>query len=134
MQIKEVYSGIRRTCIYFLFIMVLFSRSCIMIEPEDIDNGKTKISDNAIIFTESEWENAIKSIDEKSYTFTFTGDQDFKIGEIIVSEADDGYLRKITNIQRSENDVIVSTSQAILTDVIERSDTSFTIELTADQI
>ena len=84
-----------------IIVSLIVCHSCEKEDPEDVDDGSTKISESAIIFTESEWENSIKSVDETSFTFTFSEDQDFEIGDVIVSEAGDGYLRKITDIQLS---------------------------------
>jgi uncharacterized protein (TIGR02145 family) len=120
--------------IFYIVLACLLIADC----KKDVQNNdgikQTIIPESTIIFTENEWNLSVTKIDTPDYTLTFNKDYNFNIGDVIASQAGEGYLRKIIDVDYSDNDVIVKTKQASFVDAIESCDTTFSIELTTDKI
>ena len=67
------------------------------------------------------WNEQFISLDSANYTITFskniTSSYQFKAGDIIVSAAGEGLLRKVQNVSESGNEIIVQTVPASLTEI-----------------
>ena len=73
-------------------------------------------------------------IEGDNYTFTDNGNlPEFKEGDIIVGNLGYGYMRKITSISTQGDDIVLTTSQATLEEVIENCNIQDEIQLTLDK-
>ena len=62
-------------------------------------------------------------IEDNTYTFDYTGQQpDIQAGDVIVGQTGEGYMRKVTSVSYNNNQMILETNQAALTDVLEQCD------------
>jgi hypothetical protein len=68
--------------------------------------------------------NAMISISEDSTTMTFDAQAEkiaqLKVNDVIVSKVGYGFIRKVTSRQTSNNQIIIKTIQADLTDIIQK--------------
>jgi len=103
-------------------------------EPDD----QVKIPSTTKVISASDWNANLVTVDSSDYTYTFnsgiTGLYDLQAGDIIVSGVGGGCLRKISAITTQNNQVIITTAFASLSETIE--DGSFTLDyhLTADKV
>ena len=92
----------------------------------------TKVIDSTI------WRDNFISLDTTNYTFTFNNALLNKValkqGDVLVSAIGEGYLRKVDNVQKSGNNVIVSTSFANLSQALNNGSFSFTYILSAQRM
>jgi len=71
---------------------------------------------------------------DNNYTFTDNGNlPEFKEGDIIVGNSGYGYMRKVTSISTQGDEVVLTTSQATLEEVIENCNIQDEIQLTLDK-
>ncbi len=121
----------------FITLLTLFLFStCKSEDEEPLPNG-VKISEEARVISESNWNQSFIAIDSLNYTLTFdrnTEIEKFKPGDIIVSAAGEGLLRKVKSVQLINNQVVVTTVNATLTDLIEEGLVDFRQQLTHSQI
>jgi len=123
----------------FLFVSllaVLLFTTCKSEEEEPLPNG-VKISEKAKVISESNWNQNFVAIDSANYTLTFgrnTEIEQYKPGDIIVSAAGEGLLRKVKSVQVVNDQVVVITENATLTDLIEEGLVDFRQQLTHSQI
>jgi len=123
--------------ILLLFLIVLVNLMCRkddgLINPEEII-----ISEEVNIIPEQVWDSYFVSYDSIAHKIVFKNeildDHNIKLGEIIISDQGEGMLRKVSNIQTSSNEVVISTSVASITDVIEQGNIEFNSSLNVSQI
>ena len=73
-------------------------------------------------------------IEGDNYTFTDNGNlPQFEVGDIIVGNSGYGYMRKVTSISTQGDDIVLTTSQATLEEVIENCNIKDSIKLTLDK-
>ena len=84
------------------------------------------------------WNEQFISLDSANYTITFskniTSSYQFKAGDIIVSAAGEGLLRKVQNVSESGNEIIVQTVPASLTEIIQQGSVEYDQPLTISQV
>lgn len=126
-----------------LIVLFLFYTGCEKEKDIEEINGEaipleTKIPETTKTISDDDWEDNFITLDTSDYTFTFeeeiNTEYNFETGDILVSGVDEGYLRKITNVQIANNQIIVQTTQAALTEAIENGETSFTTVLSEQNI
>lgn len=104
-------------------------------EPDPQPDPQTHeviIADNTKVM-DMETRGAISSLDTTNFTFTFSGETDLlnglKTGDILVDSASEfaryGYLRKVTGIQSSKGQTIVTTAPAGLTEAVLQGSIKF---------
>jgi PKD repeat protein len=116
-----------------IFAMLVLS-NC---KKDDPPPTGTKISERAKVVNESIWNQNFASIDSATFTLTFSRNSEiekFKPGDYIISSVGEGLLRKVKSIQVVNNQVIVQTENATLTDVIEQGLIDFEQQLTISQV
>ena len=103
--------------------------------PQPIDTSvpaTTKVIQNQV------WQNNFTGIDSASNTLYFstnmTQDMPLKKGDVIVSTFGNGLLRKVSNITVRGDSLIVQTTFANLTDVVNKGETSFSETLSEQKI
>lgn len=103
--------------------------------PQPIDTSvpaTTKIIQNQV------WQSNFTGIDSASNTLYFsnnlTQNMPLKKGDVIVSTSGNGLLRKVSNITVSGDSLIVQTTFANLTDVVNKGKTSFSETLSEQKI
>ena len=87
----------------------------------------TKVISNEV------WNNTVISIDTNNFKFTFDKKPDFSIGDIIVTEADGGYLRKVRSINKNGDNYVVETDFATITEAIENVNSEYESSLVVDE-
>ncbi|MFN8240261.1 MAG: FISUMP domain-containing protein [Bacteroidales bacterium] len=96
------------------------------------------IADNVSLIPTETWDENFVSIDSSTYTLTFSDDisskMDIKTGDILVSTAGDGMLRKVTGVKTVGSQIEVSTEFASLVDAIEQGDVELDQPLYASQV
>jgi len=84
------------------------------------------------------WNKQIISVDPSNYTVRFSNDinsvQQIKVGDIIISDVGEGLLRKVKNINTINNELVVETEFASLSEAIQQGTIDATISLTDSQI
>lgn len=107
---------------------------------ENPDPDEVVVSESAQIIEDQTWDENILLIDSTDYTLTFREDLNallpLEIGDVLVSTAGNGLLRKITGITSTKGggEIIVETEFASLTDVIEQGTIQAEVVLTPDDI
>jgi len=116
---------------FFIFIILLISFSCKKEKddtpPENNIILEPVISPSAKVLNSNSRKD-ILSIDTTDYSFVFNKNSEFAsklhINDVIIDEVNErmpfGYIRKIKSINTSGNNLIVTTEQAKLTDVIQQ--------------
>lgn len=103
-------------------------------KPED----QIVIAPTAKFIPCDDWKTMIKSIDSTNFTITcyktLVDNYSLVPGDLIVSSEGNGILRKIDAINNSGNDIIITTSQATLTDLIKQGTIDFKTSLTTTGI
>jgi hypothetical protein len=123
-----------------LFFVIIILSGC-KEDPDGILSVKSNsevpsISEEVRYIDKNKFSMNLISSDSSSFTFK-KGEQDIdnlSIGNIIVSDHDFGYLRKIKNIQSLNGQIIIQTELASLTDAIESATISFSKQLSRNDI
>lgn len=124
-------------------IIVLMIAGFILVScdpQENPDPDEVVVSESAQIIEDQTWDENILLIDSTDYTLTFREDLNallpLEIGDVLVSTAGNGLLRKITGITSTKGggEIIVETEFASLTDVIEQGTIQAEVVLTPDDI
>lgn len=88
------------------------------------------ISKDAVVIDTKTWKENFISMDSTNFTLTFTDKSEIikkiKPGNLIVSETGSGLLRRISSIRTLSGQIIMITSPAVLTDLIEQGDVEYT--------
>ncbi|MCF8302731.1 MAG: hypothetical protein K9I94_05590 [Bacteroidales bacterium] len=98
---------------------VLSTQSC----KKDDD---TQVPDNIVaestkVIEKDNWQNKLEEVDTKDYTFRFSDNPGLREGDILVTEADGGYLRKVTNITVKDGKTVIETEFASISEAVERA-------------
>lgn len=84
------------------------------------------------------WNDQFISLDSTDYTITFSNNdspiQQILVGDIIISSAGEGLLRRVKNISTVDDKIKVQTESATLTDVIQQGSIEYDQPLTVSQI
>jgi len=121
----------------YLILSLLFAAVAISYsscKKEEVKPASTEpvVSDETIIAEDNGLENP--TISGNTYTYDYSGSApDVSVGEVIVGQTGEGYMRKVTGITYKNNQVILETEQARLTDVIDNCDISDSIVLNLGQ-
>jgi N-acetylneuraminic acid mutarotase len=120
------------------FGLLVFLNSCDMgqpLPPEPVP--EVKISPNARLI-DSTTSQQLLSISSDSSTFTFSTQASailsLRPNDIMVMQREQGYLRKITSVQQQTNAIMVQTSDASLTDAVERGALTLTGTLVPENV
>jgi len=95
------------------------------------------IADNVNVLDNQTWNNSFESLDTSNYTLTFSNDIKnlIKPGDVIVSSAGEGLLRKAVSVDSSiSGKIIVQTEDAYLTDVVNQGVVEYDQTLTLGMI
>lgn len=96
------------------------------------------IAPNAKFIVDNDWTSLLTHVDSSNFTLTFNNAlmsrYSLTQGNLIVSSAGNGLLRKIDVISQSGDQVQIQTSQATLTDLIQQGDIDFKSSLTVSKI
>ena len=96
-------------------------------EPEVIIPSTTKV------ITANDFQQNLISVDTSTYTFTFSKNLINKVklsvGDVIVCENGEGYLRKIKSINQVSDNLIIETDFASISDAITKGEISFSEDL-----
>lgn len=129
---------------YFLLSILVLLLSLTFIlggcekEEQITPEPSVTIPSSTKIISDSDWESNVTSIDASDYTFTANSILEFTYnlqeGDIIVSSVGEGYLRKISNITKSNGQVVIETVEASLTDAVEKGSVEFNHKLSSDEM
>ncbi|MCK9271878.1 MAG: hypothetical protein M0P50_15690, partial [Bacteroidales bacterium] len=115
----------------FAALLIAYS-SCKKEEDEKPATTQTVISDETVIAEDKGLENP--TVSGNTYTYDYSGSEpDISVGEVIVGQTGDGYMRIVTGVTYQNNQLILETEQAKLTDVIDNCDISDSITLNLGQ-
>jgi len=115
-----------------LFAALVISYSSCKKEEDKHETTETVISDETLIAEDKGLENP--TVSGNTYTYDYSGSApDISVGEVIVGQTGDGYMRKVTGVTYQNNQLILETEQAKLTDVIDNCDISDSITLNLGQ-
>ncbi|KPA12361.1 conserved hypothetical protein, secreted [Candidatus Magnetomorum sp. HK-1] len=128
----------------FLFlisvVLVINIASCSKDEDDDEklqNKSEAVVADNVIVLDELSNEKLIEK-SESNETMVFSKDANqingLNINDIIISDKGDGFLRKVTSIDENQNQYILNTSEAYLTDVFEQCNISVSQDLVFSDI
>jgi len=116
-----------------LFFLILFS--C---EKDEDATTQTIIAKGVNVIDSQVWNKQIISVDPSNYTIRFSNDinsvQQIKVGDIIISDVGEGLLRKVKNINTINNELVVETEFASLSEAIQQGTINVKISLTNSQI
>lgn len=103
-----------------LMINVIILSSC---KKDDSDKqniiGPVTFSENTVFIENTTWQNQIIDIDTVNGVFTFSSNPGLSVGDIMISEDGEGWIRKITDVHGSSGNYILNTEFASLCDAIE---------------
>ncbi len=102
------------------------------------DSVQSFIPENTLVIDDSTYTSNLISISPDSTQFTFMSSMDsvvkFKVDDIFVSTDGEGMLRKVTNVERNNDQIVVSTTDASLTEAIAKGNGSYLEDLTVESI
>ena len=110
------------TLIAMLAVTALVFQSCKKENEQSAPNGNdtSPIPKTTKVIAEDDWSTLISDVDLTTFTFTFNNNPGLEVGDVLVTTADGGYLRKVTEISTNNGKVEVKTEFASLTDAIEK--------------
>jgi len=123
--------------IIFLFLSGLLVIGCSKspLEPNQDEQlasnreATTELPSSPKIISNSDWQNSFISLSSDSSTFTFDARvdtlYDFKVNDIMISTEGEGFLRRIIDIQRTRQHLVIKTEQAAITEVVEDGEARF---------
>jgi|FLOH01.1.fsa_nt_gi uncharacterized protein (TIGR02145 family) len=123
--------------IAMLAVTVLFFQSCKKQTDDDPPTDGIIITEEAKIIEEVTWNQSFIAIDSTNFTLTFSKNdaiEKIKVGDIIVSSEGEGLLRRVTSIAIVNNEIIVQTGPATLTELIQQGLVDFKQQLAIPQI
>ncbi len=109
----------------FISGLSILQIGCKKDEKKQEEKPVAEVSENTKVIEQTDWQNSIVSYDTSNYTFYFNDnieDMNLKTGDIIVSAADEGILRKVSEIFDEEGMIIVQTEDADLEDAISNGE------------
>ena len=113
-------------------LLISCSKNNMSTEPVNLEEGVV-LSGKAVIIEDSKLSKF--EIEGDTYKLTYLYDQpEIEVGDVIVGQKDEGYLRKVISITNEDNKIIMETEQARLTDVIEQCKIQETINLSLDNM
>lgn len=124
-------------------ILLIFSLVFATCKKDKVEDSPPKIGDVVIpkevkVIDSQTWNKNYISLDSVSKTITFSKDisssQPMKTGDIVVSSAGEGLLRKVKSISTVGNSITVQTESATLTDAIQKGLIEFKQPLNVSQI
>lgn len=116
---------------------ILLSPSCKKQTEEDPPGDEIVIAEEAKVIEESTWNQNFIAVDSANFTLTFSKNEaieNIKAGDIIVSSAGEGLLRRVSSVEIINNEIIIQTSEATLTELIQQGLVDFQQQLTIPQI
>lgn len=116
----------------FLSALVLFFSCQEDTEVSKLVIGSTTFSSNTVFIDKENWQNSIIQIDTLDGLFTFSNDPGLKTGDIMISEADEGFIRKVTQVEAGSQGVVVSTEFASICDAVEEASASLQRSIVPD--
>ncbi|MCK4344759.1 MAG: hypothetical protein KAX05_05675 [Bacteroidales bacterium] len=123
---------------FFVIILAILTIVSCQKDEEPPSPDEIIIAKEVKVITNQTWDEQFISIDSTNYTITFSKNilttQQFKAGDIIVSTIGEGLLRRVKNVRTVNNEIIVETESASLTDVIQQGLIEFNQLLTVSQI
>ena len=125
----------------FKVLSLLFIIGCLCSckkKEETLSSDAIVIAKAVKVINNETWNKQFISLDSTNYTITFskniTSTLQIKVGDIIVSEAGEGLLRKVKSVSTVGNETKVQTESATLTDVIQQGLIEYDQPLTISQI
>jgi hypothetical protein len=127
---------------HFLLVALIlfFTHGCKKDNPVEPppQNPDVIISPDAKVLSDSLVSETIISISQDSSIFVFSSANptigNLKVGNFIVSDNELGFLRKIVSIQNQQGQISIGTTQAALTDIIQKGSASVTRTLSPKNI
>jgi len=123
-----------RVIVIIFIIVMLFLWACSNKSPNDSqDEIKTQISDDAIIVSNENWQNYFISESQDGMVLTFSVDMEdiytFNENDILISGNGIGFLGRILKKEVKEDQIIITTVEASLAEVIKHGTVSFQFDL-----
>lgn len=107
-------------------------------DDNTINPGDVVISDKVKVIDDQAWNNNFVSFDTANNIIVLNEAistvKSFKTGDIILSSAGEGLLKKVKNISQSDGQLIIETDSACLTEVIQQGLIEFEVPLTSTMI
>ena len=128
-----------KSLIALLMLFSIVFSSCKKNQSEDVSPvGDVVISKDAKVINSQTWDKNFQSLDSVNNIITFskeiTSTQPMYVGDILVSSAGEGLLRKVKSVTTVGNSIKVQTETATLTDAIDKGMIDFKQPLTVSQI
>ncbi|HKK42765.1 MAG TPA: hypothetical protein VJ963_10180, partial [Bacteroidales bacterium] len=123
----------------FLFLLCVFFTftQCKKDETSSTSDGIVIAKEVKVVSNET-WNNQFISLDSSNYTITFSKDitstQQIRSGDIIVSSAGEGLLRKVKSVSTTNNEIKVQTEPVSLTEVVQQGSIEFEKPLSMTQV
>jgi len=118
----------------FLFIMGMILCSCIkesVIHP--VEYQEVIIPETTKIISSDDWSQYWNPITSNDSVFVFNSDISSKytiqVNEILAGGGEKGYLKRITGVQNNGSEILVSTTNASITDAVQRGSCSVSTKL-----
>jgi hypothetical protein len=102
--------------ISLMLAILLILTTCKKEYQEYLKPGETKIADETVVVENNVWNQNLVEIDSANFTLTFsphTQIEDLKVGDIVVSEAGEGLLRKVKKIKTGNGEIVIETDGAL---------------------
>jgi uncharacterized protein (TIGR02145 family) len=129
MKIKKIRIAFFSIALLSFFVVQYGCKKDDKPDPEPTPTDELKISEVVVEIDTIQMGTPV--IEGDNYTFTDNGNlPEFNEGDIIVSNSGYGYIRKITSISTQGDNIVLTTSQATLEEVIENCNIKDEIQLT----
>ena len=127
-------SYLRVLLVVIFTILIIPQPGCRKKEPPEPEpEPEIIIAENTKIISNQDWMNYLESIDSTDFTITFnTGinqKHQLAVGDVIVSTAGYGLIRKVTGITEEGGKIIVTTEQARLSDAVPKGELKFNVNI-----
>ncbi len=125
---------------YFLIATVLIVSMLLILQqsckkedtPPNINSDDPIVPSTTKVIGNSEWSSSILEVDTSNFTIKAKNDLNLTVGDILVSQVDGGYLRKVTKIEQEGGDYLIETDFASITEAVEKANGSIQQELVVD--
>lgn len=116
-----------------LIVLLIFSCGKNNNEPDNNEN-EIILSDITLIMNETNLSEPVIDSTGTTYKYTFTGTPpEINVGNVILGQTDEGYLRKVANVSITGNEITLTTEQACLTNAIQKCSIRDSIQLTIEK-
>lgn len=129
-------SKMRMFLIFMVVLMIVFTASSCKKKPtEPDDNDNYAVVNDEVVDVSSMTNLSEPVISGDTYSYTYIGTApSIQVGDVLVGQTGYGYMRKVTEVQTQNNQIVCQTDSARIVDVIDECSLSGNAQLTLGEL